>query len=175
MLGWILLMAQMDPALEPAHIPFLVFCPTLLCTLGGAATGLVGLAYASANFSTGEEPAYDLFRHAGTALVVGLSSALGSSTVAYLSGKNLFDIPPRASFGQTFLGGLAGGVFGLMLVPYGMLSRPEGKALALVSASFFSALGASLAYDWPYIRENFQQENQQENSVTLAFRLAFTF
>ena len=156
--GLLFLITQLGPAPEPEHTGYLIACPLMLCTLSGAATGLVGLAYASANFPAGEEPAYSALRHGATALVVGVSSALGASTTAYLVGRNLFDIPPRVSFGRTFLGGLAGGVFGLMLIPYGMLSRTEGKVLALVSASFFSALGASLVYEWPYLQENFQPE-----------------
>lgn len=164
----LLLLAQFQS--EPEHTGFLVACPVMLCTLGGAATGLVGFAYASANFPSGEEPAYDWIRHSATVFVIGLSSSVGSSITAHLVGKNLFEIPVRTPFSRTFLGGLAGGIFGTFLIPPSMLYKPEGKALALVSASFFSSIGAALAYEWPYLREDFQSEPAVQVAVVWPLR-----
>ncbi len=160
---------------EPAHIEYLVMCPTMLCLMGGVATGLVGLAYAHANFSPNpEDPAYSFFRHMAVVTVMALSSAVGASLVAYPLG-GFFDIPRQTSFTQTLLGGLAGGWIGTLLIPPSMLTRMEGKVLALVSASFFASVGAAVAYDWPYLKGAYTREENTPPPPQVRLHYRWTF
>lgn len=153
----VLLLAAQLPVEEPDPVPYLVACPVMLCTLGGAATGLVGYAYAHANFASSQDEPYDFIRHMATVTVMATAASFGASVVAYPFGK-LMDLPARVTYPSVLAGSFVGGFFGTLLIPPSMLTRGEGKFLALLSSSFFASVGASVTYAWPYLREAFQPD-----------------
>ncbi len=154
---------------EPEHVGYLLICPLTLCWMGGMVTGATGLAFANANFPPyAEDSTYSFFRHTAMAITTALSASLGASLVAYPMG-GMFDIPRSRSFGQTFAGGLAGGLLGFFLIPPSLIPRPSGKILVLMSSSFFASVGAALAYDWSYVRGTYTPEPSLA-SLRLYFR-----